>query len=111
MKSKRKKPKPPRSKTGAQWNYEPAEAWRGTVIVGKSERLTWWCASMEGTRRRCVKIQSCGETFFIDDEDGRGSIKVFQRGGGPDSYHASIPVDNPESFIPEDAPASAHDHE
>jgi hypothetical protein len=107
MKSKRRKPNPPRSKTGAQWNYEPAEAWRGTVIVGKSERPTWWCASMVGTRRKCVKVQSWGEPFFIDDEDGRGSLKVFERGGGPDSYHASIPVDDADSFIPENVPVVA----
>jgi NTP pyrophosphatase (non-canonical NTP hydrolase) len=53
----------------------------------------------------------CPSCYPGPTQDGQGSIKVFQRGGGPDSYHASIPVDNPESFIPEDAPASAHDHE
>jgi len=97
------RPAPRHSTTGAQWNYEPAEAWRGTVIVGKSERPTWWCAGMEGQRRKCVKVQSWGEPFFIDDEDGRGSLKVFERGGGPDSHHASIPVDDADSFIPENS--------
>lgn len=102
-----KKPRPLRltpcapSTTGAQWNYEPAEAWRGTVLVGESPQKTWWCAALKGTRRKCVKVHSRGETFFIDDEDARGSLKVFSKGGGPDSYHASIPVDDAASFIPE----------
>lgn len=84
-----------------KWNGEPCEAWTGTVIVGKSERPTWWCAGLEGTRRRCVKVQSWGEPFFIDNEDGRGAVKVFLRGGGPDTGHASIPVDDVDSFIPD----------
>lgn len=86
---------------GSQWNYQPCKAWRGSVIVGTVDKPTWWCAGMEGTRRRCVKVQTWGEPFFIDDEDGRGTLKVFIRGGGPDSYHASIPVDDAKSFIPE----------
>lgn len=87
------RPKKPR------WNYEPCQAWRGTVIVGRVDVPTWWCAGMEGQRRKCVKVVSWdGEPFYVDDEDGRGTAKVYDRGGGPDSSHASIPVDDHDSF-------------
>jgi len=83
-----------------EWNYLPTKAWRGTVIVGKSMTPTWWCAGLEGTRRKCVKVDDGqGDAFFIDDENGHGSLKVFELGGGPDSFHASIPVDDPNSFV------------
>lgn len=81
-----------------QWNGEPCEAAKGSVIVGASQRPTWWCPELEGQRRKCVRVTYQGETFFIDDEDGSGSRKVFEEGGGPMSYHASIPVDDPASF-------------
>jgi hypothetical protein len=82
----------------AQWNGEPAAAETGTVIIGKAERPTWWCAKLEGQRRKCVRVTYRGQTFFLDDEDGSGSRKVFEEGGGPKSYHASIPVDDESSF-------------
>jgi hypothetical protein len=82
----------------ARWNYEPAPAERGTVVVGTVEVPTWWCAGMTGTRRKCVRVQSWGEAFFIDDEDGSGTVKVYERGGGPDSSHKSLPVDDPATF-------------
>ena len=82
-----------------QWNYEDAKAWKGTVVVGESPRSTWWSAKHKGERRKCVKVISWDDVpFFIDDEDGRGSRKVFERGGGPDSSHRDIPVDDPETF-------------
>ena len=84
--------KPPR------WNYEPCKAVLGTVKVVKSERETWWCAKLEGHRLKCVKVMCGNSSFFINNEDGSGFRKVFEQGGGPDSYHASIPVDDPDSF-------------
>lgn len=83
-----------------QWNYAPCSAQLGSVIVGKSMRPTWWCAKHEGERRKCVRVNSGGEVFYLDDEDGSGMKKVFELGGGPDSYHASLPVDDEESFQP-----------
>lgn len=84
-----------------QWNYQPAEAWRGSVIVGKSPVATWWCAGLLGQRRKCVRVRSWDKEFFyLDDEDGSGSRKVFERGGGPDSYSAHIPVDDDSTFTP-----------
>lgn len=91
----------PRPKA-ARWNYEPATACRGTVLVGHVESPTWWCAGLEGTRRKCVRVNYAGTVFFIDDEDGSGTAKVYDRGGGPDSGHKSLPVDDPHSFVIED---------
>lgn len=85
----------------AHWNGEPCEAKTGTVIVGKSARSTWWCAKMGGERRKCVRVDVGGEIFFIDDEDGSGSHKVFETMGGPFcAPHSSVPVDNESSFVP-----------
>ena len=85
----------------AKWNYETCQAQAGTAIVGKCERPTYWHNGLEGQRRRVVRLVYNGDVFFIDDEDGSGSRKVFERGGGPDSSHKSIPVDDESTFIPD----------
>jgi hypothetical protein len=83
------------------WNGEPCQAETGTVVCGKAMRLTWWCASLEGKRLKCVKVLQDGYTFFLNDEDGSGSHKVFETRGGPwCAPHASIPVDDANTFIP-----------
>jgi hypothetical protein len=82
------------------WNYEPCQAETGSVIIGKPERPTWWCASLQGQRRKCVKVTYRKEVFFLDDEDGSGSRKVGFGGGPWSGPHASIPVDDPASFQP-----------
>jgi len=82
------------------WNGEPAICHRVRVIVGKSEVPTWWCAKLEGTERNAVEVRYGGEIFYIDDEDGPGGQhtagvgwwKVTEGQGGPDCYHASLPV-------------------
>jgi len=82
--------------SGARWNYQPCTATRGIVIIGTSPSPSWWCAGDKGKPHRCLRIQQDGDTFYIDDEDGSGSKKVFDEGGGPNSYHRSIPVDLPD---------------
>jgi hypothetical protein len=84
-----------------KWNYEKCQATKGTVVVGTSQMPTWWCAALKGQRRKCVRVEYQGDVFFLDDEDGSGSAKVFSRGGGPDSGHKNVPVDDPSTFIPE----------
>jgi len=84
----------------AKWNYEKCEAQTGTVIVGKSMMQSWWCSQLEGRRRKCVRVNYAGEVFFLDDEDGSGSRKVFEWGGGPNTGHKSLPVDDESTFIP-----------
>ncbi len=85
----------------AQWNYEDCIAERGSVICGKALRPTWWCANIRGARIKCVRVTYGDQVFFLKDDDGTGSRKVFELGGGPDSYHASIPVDDKSSFRPD----------
>lgn len=82
-----------------KWNYEDCEAQTGTAIVGKSRRPTWWCAGLEGFRRKCVKVVYNGGVFFLDDENGSGSRKIFTEDGGPGSGHKSLPVDDETTFI------------
>jgi hypothetical protein len=84
----------------ARWNYEKCDAQTGTVVVGKSQMPSWWCSQMDGQRRKCVRVNYRGKVFFLDDEDGSGSLKVFECGGGPDSGHKSLPVDDESTFIP-----------
>lgn len=74
------------------WNYEPTPARIVRVIVGKSERPTWWCAELEGTEREAVEVNYYGEKFYLDNEDGQGWAKVTQGRGGPDWGHSSLPV-------------------
>lgn len=82
-----------------KWNYEDCESQTGTVIIGKSLMPTWWCSKLEGQRRKCVRVSYGGTFFYLDDEDGSGSRKVFDKGGGPDSGHKSLPVDDESTFI------------
>jgi len=84
----------------ARWNGQPARAQRGTVIVGRAPAKTWWCASQRGDRLPCVRVEQGGKVFFIDDSRGIGTVKV-RRGGWPDDRHATIPVDQPDTFEPE----------
>lgn len=81
-----------------KWNYEEAEVTIGTVICGKSKKDTWWCAKDKGKRLCCIKITQDDYTFFIYNGDGSGYRKAMLSGGGPDSCHASIPVDDPDTF-------------
>jgi hypothetical protein len=93
-----KNPEPDQPTRQAKWNYEPCEAQTGTVVVGKTNAPLGWSRGLEGTRRRCVRVNYKGDVFWLDDEDGSGSRKVFRRGGGPDTGHKSLPVDDPGTF-------------
>lgn len=104
---------------GAWWNGEPCLAERGTVVVGAVETPTWWCAGMTGTRRRVVRVTYAGEVFYLDDEGhhspayeplnvpartsppGEGWAKVTEGMGSPRWPHSSVPVDDPETWRPE----------
>jgi hypothetical protein len=84
----------------ARWNGEACHAQTGTVIVGKPLRPTWWCAALEGQRFQCVRVDYHGDVFFLADDDGSGSHKVFQTAGGPFcASHKSLPVDDASTFI------------
>lgn len=84
----------------AHWNGEKCDAQTGTVIVGNVEIPTWWCYGMTGQRRKCVRVDYGGDIFFLDDEDGSGSHKVFDTMGGPFcAGHKSLPIDDESTFI------------
>ena len=74
------------------WNYEPTPARIVRVIVGKSERPTWWCADLEGTEREAIEVNYHGHKFYLDNENGEGWNKVTRGRGGPEWGHSSLPV-------------------
>lgn len=91
------------------WNGQPCEAQLGSVVVTKEVKPTWWSAPYAGKRIPCIKITAAdnpegdmkkgSETFFIFAES-RGIMKVLFEGGGMMSGHASVTVDDPDTFIP-----------
>ncbi|MCH8247069.1 MAG: hypothetical protein IH951_11755 [Bacteroidetes bacterium] len=89
----------------AQWNYERCVAAKGSVICGAHdpEKPLSWCKDIAGKRLKCVRIRYGSEQFFILDDNGQGTEKVWTLGGGPDTSHSSIPVDDPNTFLPEGA--------
>lgn len=81
------------------WNGQDCQATSGSVVVGKSPKSTWWCAELEGERVPCVRVKYGDRTFYISNENYQGFDKVFNHHGALNVPHASIPVDDLESFI------------
>lgn len=73
------------------WNGQETPARRVRVIVGRSERPTWWCADLEGTERAAVEVTYDGRRFFLDDANGIGWRKVTEGRGGPRWGHWGLP--------------------
>lgn len=81
-----------KQKTKTYWNGEPCKAERVKVIVGKSEKPTWWCAKLEGQKFRAIKITQDGYSFYIADE--LAAWHKIREGMGSFMYsHKSVPVD------------------
>lgn len=76
------------------WNGEPCKATRVHVVVGPSPRSTWWCAKLEGTVRKAVRVEYGEGVFYLDNEDGSGWYKVTDGRGSPQVDHSSLPVRN-----------------
>lgn len=75
-----------------RWNGEPCRAERVTVTVADDPAFPgYWARDLVGTRRRAVRVDYGGQTFYLDDEDGSGWAKVTS-GGGPWSPHRSLAV-------------------
>ncbi len=77
-----------------RWNGEMAYGRKVYVRVGKAFRPTWWCADMEGTRRKAVEVVYEDRTFYLDNEDGSGWSKVTVGLGSPQFGHLSLPDDS-----------------
>jgi hypothetical protein len=73
------------------WNGEPTRCERVVVKVGKAPD-GWWCVSLEGTERDAVAVYSSETPFYLDDEGGRGWMKVTTGGGSPHFGHHSLPA-------------------
>lgn len=72
------------------WNLQRMPCERVRVIVGEAE-AGWWCAKFKGTERAAVKVTVDGRTFYIDDESGKGWLKVTVGRGSPNVGHLSLP--------------------
>lgn len=75
------------------WNGEPCEARKVRVIIGPSERPTWWCANLAGAEREAVRVEYGGRTFYLDNQHGDGWRKVTEGMGSPSYGHYSLPVE------------------
>lgn len=74
------------------WNGEPAAAKRVTVIVGAPLLPSWWCARLEGTRRKAVAVAQGGRVLLLDDQDGTGWQKVTWGQGLAQWPHRDLPA-------------------
>lgn len=76
-----------------QWNGEPCAALRVTATVADSGIFPqYWAREFVGTRRKAVRVEYGGNTFYLDDEDGSGWNKVTH-GGSPNWGHRDLIVD------------------
>ena len=82
----------------ARWNGEPCYADLGYVPVGKVLKSTHWAADLEGQVRKVVRIEQGASIFYIDDESGYGTWKVFYRNGSPRVAHSTVPVQDHSTF-------------
>lgn len=75
------------------WNGEPCQAFNEERIVAHSETSTHWCNEFVGQKRKCVRVIYGREEFFLDDEDGSATYKVFQGRGSPWLSHKELIVE------------------
>lgn len=73
------------------WNGEFCKATKVRVEVGQAPTPTWWCVKLKGTIRKAVKVEHPEKTFFLDDEDGTGWLKVTRGRGSPMWNHHALP--------------------
>ena len=77
------------------WNGELCQAFNEERIVARSETPNHWCNEFVGQKRKCVRVIYGREEFFLDDEDGSATYKVFQGKGSPWISHKELIVENP----------------
>lgn len=73
------------------WNGETAEARRVTLVVADGPHPLGWYREHIGQRRDAVEvIYPPLSTFWLDDEDGNGWLKVTEGRGSPSWAHRSL---------------------
>jgi hypothetical protein len=79
------------AKRKTYWNDgDECEARRVRIIVGRSGWPGWWAEHLIGEQRDAVEITYRGDTFYIDDEDGRGWRKVTELKGDAMAPHGDL---------------------
>ncbi len=72
------------------WNGESCKAEKVKLIVGKSDRPTWWCADLEGKTIDAIQISQDGQSFFLPDEK-KSWDKITTGMGSPTYPHRGLP--------------------
>jgi hypothetical protein len=72
---------------------EPCQAFNEERIVARSETPSHWCNEFVGQKRKCVRVIYGREEFFLDDEDGSATYKIFQGRGSPWLSHKELIVE------------------
>ena len=73
------------------WNGEPCQAAKVVMIVEDDATFpNYWARNLVGEQIDAVEVTYNGQTFYLDDRDGRGWSKVTQGGGSPGVGHKSV---------------------
>lgn len=75
------------------WNGLECKATKVKIIVGKSPRDTWWCASMAGQEHDAIRIDFQNEEPFYLNDDLDSWIKITEGLGSPSYGHKSLPCE------------------
>lgn len=77
-----------------RWNGEPCEAEHVIVIVADNpDAPQYWARDLIGQERKALRVRYGGDEFFLDDEDGTATHKVFEQGGSPRFGHRELAVE------------------
>lgn len=76
------------------WNGEECHALHVEVIVADDTRFPlYWARELVGQRRKAIAVTWGGHTFYIDDEDGQGWLKVTEGRGMWTYGHRDLAVE------------------
>ena len=88
------RPEPP-NPDGPNWNGEPCEARRVRVVIADAPRFpSYWARDLVGQEREAVEVVYNGQTFYIDNADGSGWVKVTEGMGSYRWPHRGLDIEH-----------------
>lgn len=76
------------------WNGEPTKCTKVRVIVADAAFPLYWAREFIGQEREAVKVElDYDKVFYIDNEDGRGWLKVTEGHGMWRYAHSDLGVE------------------